>query len=189
MVGSCRAFLGLIFLKCLRVLYRGLVSVIPASVQIEWVTRGLNDMGVSVLREDKGGGEVIDLQVNDNDNHKGKVGDSGSRSRSRVDVEWDFEKGTVKPLQMKVHDPKVFGSLLRDYSLDFLEDYVAGLWDCDDLDEFFLRALRSMAHNADHWLHCSIRHSLQLQMDSFSPQSSGQNWANAKAHYDFGKIW
>ncbi len=59
----------------------------------------------------------------------------------QVDV--GFDGG--RPWDLQVHDPALFGDLLRRGSLALGEGYVRGQWDCEALDQLFTRLL-SLAH-------------------------------------------
>lgn len=54
-----------------------------------------------------------------------------------VDVGFDGQR----PWDLQVHDPALYGDLLRRGSLALGEGYVRGLWDCEALDQLFTRLL------------------------------------------------
>ena len=55
-----------------------------------------------------------------------------------VDVGFDGQR----PWDLQVHDPALYGDLLRRGSLALGERYVSGDWDCQALDQLFTRLLR-----------------------------------------------
>ena len=48
-----------------------------------------------------------------------------------------------RPWDLQVHNPALFGDLIRRGSLALGEAYVRGDWDCAALDQLFTRLLRS----------------------------------------------
>ncbi len=91
-----------------------------------------------------------------------------------------------KPWDMQVRDERVYGRIFRSWSLGLGEAYVDGDWDCEQLDEFFTRLLRTdiesravgMArlHTLGEWL----RHTL------FNLQTRDRAFQVAERHYDVG---
>jgi cyclopropane-fatty-acyl-phospholipid synthase len=52
----------------------------------------------------------------------------------------------LRPWDLRVHDPNLFADLLRRGSLALGEGYVAGRWDCHQLDELISRLLQARAN-------------------------------------------
>src|SRR5579872_1068483 len=46
------------------------------------------------------------------------------------------------PQDIQIHDKRFYQRVLRDRSLGAGESYVEGWWDCERLDEFFIRIMR-----------------------------------------------
>ena len=46
-----------------------------------------------------------------------------------------------RPWDMQCHDEATYGWIADDVSLGLGESYMAGMWDCEALDQFFDRAL------------------------------------------------
>lgn len=86
----------------------------------------------------------------------------------------------------QVHDARLYGRVLRDWSLGFGEAYVDGDWDCDRLDELFTRLLRAdLESQAIGWARARLfaeraRHSL------FNLQSMQRAFEVGRRHYDVG---
>ncbi|TSC78809.1 MAG: cyclopropane-fatty-acyl-phospholipid synthase [Candidatus Peregrinibacteria bacterium Gr01-1014_25] len=55
----------------------------------------------------------------------------------------DIRTDGARPWDMRVHDERVFDRMLADGNLGLGEAYMDGWWDCDDLEEFFVRLIRS----------------------------------------------
>jgi cyclopropane-fatty-acyl-phospholipid synthase len=55
----------------------------------------------------------------------------------------DIRVDGARPWDMRVHDARLYRRTLTDWSLGIGESYMDGDWDCERLDEFFDRVLRS----------------------------------------------
>lgn len=67
--------------------------------------------------------------------------------RARATIEQLLEKADVKingdrPWDIRVHDDTVYRNIVRGGSLAFGETYMAGQWDCDQIDEMIARLFR-----------------------------------------------
>jgi len=49
----------------------------------------------------------------------------------------------ARPWDIQVHNPKLYNRILRDRNLGLGEAYMDGWWDCERLDAFFYRLLKS----------------------------------------------
>ncbi|HEY3812533.1 MAG TPA: cyclopropane fatty acyl phospholipid synthase [Caulobacteraceae bacterium] len=88
------------------------------------------------------------------------------------------------PWDIQVHDDRLFRRVFAEGTLGLGEAYMDGWWDCDQLDEFFHRALRAdlgdklRASPAAAWLIVSSR--------LFNLQSKRRAGMAADTHYDLG---
>ncbi|MGH8084894.1 MAG: cyclopropane fatty acyl phospholipid synthase [Lysobacter sp.] len=88
-----------------------------------------------------------------------------------------------RPWDMQLHDPAALERALAEGNLGLGEAYMAGAWDCDQLDGFF-----------DHLLRAHLDREVQparlawhaLQVRVFNRQSRTRAWQVGKAHYDLG---
>ncbi|GAB2629170.1 cyclopropane fatty acyl phospholipid synthase [Novilysobacter erysipheiresistens] len=88
-----------------------------------------------------------------------------------------------RPWDMRLHDPAALERALAEGNLGLGEAYMAGAWDCDQLDGFF-----------DHLLRAHLNREIQparlawhaLQVRVFNRQSRTRAWQVGKAHYDLG---
>ncbi len=55
----------------------------------------------------------------------------------------DVRIGGLRPWDIRVHEPRLFGRVLSQGTVGLGESYMEGWWDCDALDEFFARILRA----------------------------------------------
>lgn len=56
----------------------------------------------------------------------------------------DIQINGSRPWDIQIHNPIVFDKVVKDGSLGLGETYMAGWWDCEELDEFFFRVNRCM---------------------------------------------
>jgi cyclopropane-fatty-acyl-phospholipid synthase len=97
-----------------------------------------------------------------------------------ADVRFNGER----PWDLQVHDPRLYGALLRQGSLALGNGYVRGAWDCEQLDELICRLLRSEGNRA-----LSLRAQLgelgRILRDQLSnPQTLPRSFAVGRRHYD-----
>lgn len=97
-----------------------------------------------------------------------------------ADVRFDGSR----PWDFQVHDPALFRELLRHGSLALGERYVAGIWDCEQLDELIARLLRVHA-NRPLSPRASLAQALQQLGDHIcNPQSLARSLRVGRHHYD-----
>lgn len=87
------------------------------------------------------------------------------------------------PWDILLHDSRVPDRVLAQGNLGLGESYMDGQWDCDNLDEFFHRLLRSGAADVVQPL-SFILHALQVRF--FNRQNSRRAWQVGHQHYDLG---
>ena len=90
----------------------------------------------------------------------------------------------TKPWDVAVHDHRFYRRVLSQGSLGLGESYMDGWWDCDSLDEFFLRVVRAQ-------LQSRVRKSLGLVSGvvlarAVNLQSRRRAFQIGERHYDLG---
>jgi len=88
------------------------------------------------------------------------------------------------PWDLRVHNENFYQRVLTHGSLGLGESYMDGWWDCDKLDEFFCRMLRSEIHNKvnEDWiLIFKVLLSRIINM-----QSKRRAFQIGEMHYDLG---
>ena len=89
-----------------------------------------------------------------------------------------------RPWDLQVHDPRLYGALLRQGSLALGNGYVRGAWDCERLDELICRLLRSDAHRPL-TLRAQLMDLVRVLRDQLSnPQALHRAFAVGRRHYD-----
>jgi cyclopropane-fatty-acyl-phospholipid synthase len=88
------------------------------------------------------------------------------------------------PYDIQVKDERFYQRLLGDGSLGMGESYMAGWWDCDDIQELFNRGLKAgieknIKHNYKY-----IGYALKAKL--FNQQSRGKSKRVIEKHYDLG---
>jgi len=92
--------------------------------------------------------------------------------------------GGPGPGDIRVHDPRFYGRLLRDASIGLGESYMDGWWDTDALDVLIEKILRA-------GLQDKVTGSLRLRLLTaravvLNPQSKSRSSRSVEAHYDIG---
>lgn len=89
-----------------------------------------------------------------------------------------------EPWDIKVHNERFYGRVLRGGSLALGEAYMDGWWDAERLDEFFARVLR---HKLDEGLGPRWRKALiEAWHRLYNHQSLGRAFQVGEKHYDIG---
>lgn len=89
-----------------------------------------------------------------------------------------------RPWDLRVHDPALFGDLLRRGSLALGDGYVTGRWDCDQLDELISRLLRVDGNRPLSW-RGQLSGLLDLLREQLSnPQSLARAFVVGEQHYN-----
>ena len=91
-----------------------------------------------------------------------------------------------RPWDMRLHDPAALERALSEGNLGLGEAYMAGAWDCDQLDGFFDRLLRAHLDREVHPARIAW-HALQVRM--FNRQNRTRAWQVGRAHYDLGNAF
>lgn len=89
-----------------------------------------------------------------------------------------------RPWDLRVHNPALYGRLMRHGSLALGDGYVNGDWDCDRIDELISRLLRADGNRP---LSCGARlrdTALQLRERISNPQSRRRAFVVGQRHYD-----
>ncbi|MEW6260177.1 MAG: cyclopropane fatty acyl phospholipid synthase [Thermodesulfobacteriota bacterium] len=88
------------------------------------------------------------------------------------------------PWDIRIYNPLVYDRMLRDRNLGLGEAYMDGWWDCERLDEFFCRILKSdIEAKVTRDLRSLIR---LLPAIVFNLQSRSRSRIVARRHYDLG---
>ena len=87
-----------------------------------------------------------------------------------------------RPWDISVHDKRFFDRVMADGSLGLGESYMAGLWDCAQLDEFFNRVL---SVRLDQQIRITTNLAwLALRSKIQNMQDQSRVWRAADVHYD-----
>ena len=87
------------------------------------------------------------------------------------------------PWDMHIHDPKAADLILATGSLGLGESYMAGMWDCQQIDEFVHLILRSKLDSKIKNLY-TLWYSLRAQI--LNHQTPTKAWEVGEIHYDVG---
>ncbi len=95
-----------------------------------------------------------------------------------------------QPWDLQVYDSAVFRRTLADGTLGFGESYMEGLWDCEQLDEFFTRCFKAAVdgrlHKQGSW-HLRLLDTLNiLRHTVFNLQKKKRAFQVGEHHYDTG---
>lgn len=127
-----------------------------------------------------------DRVVLESPEHRASGAQAAPAALSQLLASADVRFDGARPWDLRVHDPRLYGRILRDWSLGLGEAYVDGDWDCEQLDELFHRLLRAdieyralgrarLRLVAEH-----LRHTL------FNLQSVRRAFHVGERHYDAG---
>lgn len=97
-------------------------------------------------------------------------------------LEADIKVGGKRPWDIQVHNKKLFSRVLAQGNLGLGEAYMEGWWDCEALDQFFDKILRSEINK-------KVRISMitpYIISKLTNPQSKKKSLQVAKEHYDLG---
>jgi cyclopropane-fatty-acyl-phospholipid synthase len=95
----------------------------------------------------------------------------------------DIRVNGNRPWDMQLHDPAALERALAEGNLGLGEAYMAGAWDCEQLDGFFDRLLR--AHLDRHVQPARLAwHALRVKLGN--RQNRSRAWQVGRAHYDLG---
>lgn len=95
----------------------------------------------------------------------------------------DIQINGPRPWDMKILDHTLARDLLTGGSLALGEAYMDGRWECDELDEFFAKALRA---RLDEHIQPSKLIYITLREKLFNRQSVRRAWDVGRRHYDLG---
>ncbi|UCF29811.1 MAG: cyclopropane fatty acyl phospholipid synthase [bacterium] len=112
------------------------------------------------------------------------MGGNGNRRRvQEILALADIRINGDRPWDLHVHNSDFFRRVLTQGALGLGESYMEGWWDCDSLDEFFVRALRAGLENKVP-RSASVVASLKARV--FNPQSRRRSFRVGEHHYDIG---
>jgi cyclopropane-fatty-acyl-phospholipid synthase len=71
-----------------------------------------------------------------------------SKSAARKLIEQILDRGDIRidgtrPWDIRIHDDRLFGRIMAHGSMGLGESYMEGWWDCDAIDEFFVRLFKA----------------------------------------------
>ena len=96
----------------------------------------------------------------------------------------DIRINGSQPWDIRIHDDRFYQRVMRAPSLGIGESYMDAWWDCDRLDEFFFRALRSADLTQIYGVWTLLRFVI---VNYFSNQQSRfRSKRVAKKHYNLG---
>ena len=96
----------------------------------------------------------------------------------------DVEVNGPDPWDIKVHDPRFYGRVLREVALGLGESYMDGWWDCQVIDQFIDRVLRVQL---DQKIRGNWKIMLQiLRARLLNLQSPARAFEIGERHYDLG---
>ncbi len=98
----------------------------------------------------------------------------------------DIRINGSRPWDLQLNRPRLFGRVLRHWSLGLGEAYVDGDWDCEQLDEFFTRLLRLRADERPLGLARLKLAWALLGAAWHNPQAPDKAFEVAHRHYDLG---
>lgn len=95
-----------------------------------------------------------------------------------------IEVNGSQPWDLQVHDTRLYERVLRDSSMGLGEAYMDGWWDCESIDEFINRVLKTRLDE-------KVRNNLRLvfqvaRAKLFNRQSSARAFEVGEKHYDLG---
>lgn len=96
----------------------------------------------------------------------------------------DIHTDGKRPWDITVHNKDLYARVLRDGSLGLGEAYMDGWWDCQALDEFFFRVLRSRLDEKVHLDWPTIINFLKAKL--INQQSRSRAFEVGQRHYDLG---
>lgn len=97
-----------------------------------------------------------------------------------ADIRFDGQR----PWDLQVHDPALYADVLHRGSLALGEGYVAGRWDCDQLDQLMARLLRVRANRPLSWQAWIPLVVERLRDRLANPQSLVASFRVGRQHYD-----
>lgn len=96
----------------------------------------------------------------------------------------DIRLNGDRPWDVRVHNPELYGRILKNGTLGIGEAYMEGWWDCDQLDLMFYKVINS--HLSDHFSSSSLpAYALKLYQSFFNLQTKKRSFEVAKKHYNF----
>ncbi|HEX7030213.1 MAG TPA: cyclopropane fatty acyl phospholipid synthase [Gammaproteobacteria bacterium] len=102
---------------------------------------------------------------------------------ARADVRVQETRAGVRPWDIQVNDSRFYRRALLQGSLGLGESYMDGWWDCERLDELFVRLLRAGLDTAVSDWHRAL---LSLRTRLFNLQTRSRAFRVGEQHYDLG---
>jgi cyclopropane-fatty-acyl-phospholipid synthase len=98
----------------------------------------------------------------------------------------DIRINGARPWDLQLNHPRLFGRVLRHWSMGLGEAYMDGDWDCEQLDEFFTRLLRLRADQPPGGLARLKLAWALLEAAWRNPQAPDKAFVVGERHYDLG---
>lgn len=98
----------------------------------------------------------------------------------------DIRINGPRPWDLQLNHPRLFGRVLRHWSMGLGEAYMDGDWDCEQLDEFFTRLLRLRADQPHGGLARLKLAWALLEAAWRNPQAPDKAFVVGERHYDLG---
>jgi cyclopropane-fatty-acyl-phospholipid synthase len=98
----------------------------------------------------------------------------------------DIRINGPRPWDLQLNHPRLFGRVLRHWSMGLGEAYMDGDWDCEQLDEFFTRLLRLRADQPPGGLARLKLAWALLEAAWRNPQTPDKAFVVGERHYDLG---
>jgi cyclopropane-fatty-acyl-phospholipid synthase len=95
----------------------------------------------------------------------------------------DIQINGTRPWDIQIHSPEVYDRVIAQGNLGLGESYMEGLWDCDNLDQFFYRIL---AAKLDQKIKPAKLMAHHLKVRLMNLQTSKRAWQVGEQHYDLG---
>ena len=103
----------------------------------------------------------------------------------------DIRIDGTRPWDIVVHDERFYTRLVKNVDMGLGESYMDGWWDCQNLDQFFYRVIRTdlsaqALKNLRFWRSLLVHKFLDCLRGIFNFQSKGRAFMVGKRHYDIG---
>ncbi|MBX9804987.1 MAG: cyclopropane fatty acyl phospholipid synthase [Alphaproteobacteria bacterium] len=101
----------------------------------------------------------------------------------------DIKINGTRPWDIIVHDERLYNRLIKNTDLGLGESYMDGWWDCQSLDEFFYRVIRSdlktkAIHQPHFWQSLLIQKLFEAMRGLFNFQTKERAFIVGEKHYD-----
>ncbi|MBE0493726.1 MAG: cyclopropane fatty acyl phospholipid synthase [Thiomicrospira sp.] len=95
----------------------------------------------------------------------------------------DIQINGERPWDIQVHSPEVYDRVLATANLGLGEAYMDGLWDCENLDQFFDKVLAAKLDQEISYSKLMMHH---IRFKVLNLQTKKRAWQVGEQHYDLG---